>query len=344
MADYIFLSPPWGGINYKRTDIYSIKDSMTPDISEIIEVCLRISKYIMFYVPRTLMIEELFEIISQINEKKRLFFDIHILKSANKIKALLIIFGYDIDKKIEEKDIDGYLKYIYGLKLSEIYIKLFSSIAKIIGNYRFFENEINFRKSLDESEESLDKNYNIGKELFNYFFKLVLTEQEKIKIKSLKVYSQFKSINNNKNKSKKNIIINNKDKDKENDNLNKNTSINNENIIYNFIEENTVTYTGDNNDNYIKLKENNNINYEKLNFPINNNLKYSPKSTKIFNLGEFYEHDEKNILSNSPSHTVSTSPSSSIICTSNKKGKDRKIQKELVLTSCHEINLNYIKI
>ena len=342
MADYIFLSPPWGGINYKKTDLYSIKASMTPDISEIIKVCLRICKYIMFYVPRTLMLEELFDIISQINEKKRLFFDIHILKSANKIKALLIIFGYDIDKKIEEKNIDGYLKFIYGMKLSEIYIKLFSSIAKIIGNYRFFENEINFRKNLDESDEPSDKNFNIGKELFNYFFKLVLTEQEKIKIKSLRIYSQLKSMNNNKNKSKKNNIINNKDK--ENNNLNVNTSINDENIIYNFIDENSVCYTGDNNDNYIKLKENNdNIDDKNLNFP-NNNLKFSPKSTKIFNLGEFYEHDEKNILSNSPTPTVSTSPSSSIICLSNKKGKDRKIQKELVLTSCHEINLNYIKI
>ena len=99
-ADYIFLSPPWGGINYKNLDVYSIKDSMTPDISEIIKVCLRISKYIMFYVPRTLMLEELFEIISKINGKDRLFFDIHILKSANKIKVLLIIFGYDINSKI----------------------------------------------------------------------------------------------------------------------------------------------------------------------------------------------------------------------------------------------------
>ena len=48
---------------------------MTPDISEIIKVCLRITKYIMFYIPRTLMLEELFEIISAINGKNRLFFD-----------------------------------------------------------------------------------------------------------------------------------------------------------------------------------------------------------------------------------------------------------------------------
>ena len=107
-ADYIFLSPPWGGISYKKSEVYSIKESMTPDISEIIKVSLKIVKYIMFYVPRTLMLNELFQIISQINKNERLFFDIHILKSANKIKALLIIFGYDINKKIKESDIEEY--------------------------------------------------------------------------------------------------------------------------------------------------------------------------------------------------------------------------------------------
>ena len=177
---------------------------MTPDISEIIKVCLRISKYIMFYVPRTLMLEELFEIISQINGKNRLFFDIHILKSANKIKALLIIFGYDIDKKVGEKEIDEYLRYIYGAKMNEKYINILSAIAKIIRNYRFFENEINFRKNIDKSP---DENFNIGKELYNYFLDSVLTEQEKIRLKSLKIYSQFKS-NNKSKKLNKNIVNN----------------------------------------------------------------------------------------------------------------------------------------
>ena len=40
--------------------------------------------------------------------------------------------------------------------------------------------------------DSLDESFNAGKELFNYFFKLVLTDQEKIKLKSLKIYSQYK--------------------------------------------------------------------------------------------------------------------------------------------------------
>ena len=217
-ADYIFLSPPWGGISYKNSDVYSIKESMNPDISEIIKVSLNIVKYIMFYVPRTLMLFELFSILAEITKNHRLFFDIHILKSANKIKALLIIFGYDINKKIKESDIEEYLKFIYeNWNLNDIYIKMFSAIAKTIGNYRFFENEINFRKNLEESfkkNEKIEEDFNLGKELFKYFFETILTNEEKIKLKSLKIYSQYKNLNNTHNSHNKNT-------NKNNNNINK---------------------------------------------------------------------------------------------------------------------------
>ena len=46
-ADYIFLSPPWGGVAYKNSDVYSIKELMTPDISEIIKVSKKIVNYVL---------------------------------------------------------------------------------------------------------------------------------------------------------------------------------------------------------------------------------------------------------------------------------------------------------
>ncbi len=348
-ADYIFLSPPWGGISYKNSDIYSIKASMTPDISEIIKVCLRIVKYIMFYVPRTLMLKELFEIISEIKGAKRLFFDIHILKSANKIKALLIIFGYDIDKKICEKEIDEYLEYVYeDFNLNEIYIKIFSAIAKIIGNYRFFENEINFRKSLYEENENenLGENFNVGKQLFNYFFKLVLTDQEKIKLKSLKIYSQYKLMNSNKSKINNNNKNNCIKEDEKNDINNKNIIINN-NIESNF-NKYTITYTGDNNKTYLAMKEiDKNVEDEKIIIQKNKNLKLSPKIKKKINLRELLTNDKKNILSNASTPTVSTSASSFITSNNNTSimsvsGKNGKTQGDRILTSCNEINLSFI--
>ena len=355
-ADYIFLSPPWGGISYKKSEVYSIKESMTPDISEIIKVSLKIVKYIMFYVPRTLMLNELFQIISQINKNERLFFDIHILKSANKIKALLIIFGYDINKKIKENDIEEYLKYIYeNYNLSDIYIKMISAIAKTIGNYRFFENEINFRNNMYErfknKNDKIDQNFNVGKELYNYFFNTILTNAEKIKFKSLKIYSQFKEMNNslhNKNKTKNNNIITNAENNINiihNDNLNHiNITIDNSNK---FLDKYTVEYTGDNNDVYIAMKEEKNE--EKMIIEKNKNLKLSPKVKKKINFKEFFDDKdkkEKNQINNSPTNTTSTAPSP--ILTSNNSGnpiisvKNEKNNGDWILTSCHEINLSFI--
>ena len=46
---------------------------MKPDIFEIVKVCLRITKYIMFYVPRTLILDELFDIIPKIKGINRIF-------------------------------------------------------------------------------------------------------------------------------------------------------------------------------------------------------------------------------------------------------------------------------
>ena len=377
-ADYIFLSPPWGGISYKNSDIYSIKESMTPDISEIIKVSLNIVKYIMFYVPRTLRLEELFRIISSITKNERLFFDIHILKSANKIKALLIIFGYDINKTIKENDIGEYLKYIYeNFNLNDIYIKMISAIAKTIGNYRFLENEINFRNNMYEKfkdkTEKINANFNLGKELFNYFFNTILTNAEKIKLKSLKIYSQFKALNklnkinnninnnknsiiqiNNNNNNKNEIITINKNSNNENE-ININNAINENHInITNdtensnrFLEKYTVEYTGDNNDIYIAMKEEKVK--EKMFIQNNKSLKLSPKGKKRINL-EFFETDkekkEKNQNSNSPTNTTSTAPSP--IQTSNNTGnpiisvKNDNNNRDWILTSCHEIKLSFI--
>ena len=335
-ADYIFLSPPWGGVDYKKSDVYSIRESMTPSILDIIKVSLKIVKYIMFYIPRTLMLDELFGIISEINKSERLFFDIHILKSANKIKALLIIFGYDINKIIKENDIEEYLKYIYeNSNLSDIYIKMLSAIAKTIGNYRFFENEIIFRNNMNE--KILDENVNIGQELYNYFFKTILTDEEKIKLKSLKIYSQFKSMNSKNNINNKNKINNNIQNIEIDNNSNK------------FLEKYTVEYTGDNNDVYIAMKEEKIIE-DKMTIQKNKNLKLSPKVKKKMNLDGLYstdkEKEKKNNISNSPTNTISTAPSP--IVSSNNSGnplisvsKEKK-NGDRILIKCHEIILSFI--
>lgn len=76
-----------------------------PNIYEIIRVCLSIADKIQFYLPRTLILDEFYDIIEEMlftKDKKYqdIYIDIHILNSANKIKAILLIFGHDIRKVI----------------------------------------------------------------------------------------------------------------------------------------------------------------------------------------------------------------------------------------------------
>ena len=76
---------------------------IVPNIYDIIKVCLNIGKKIIFYLPRTIIIGEIFEILHDVikstNQLKyprdNMYLDIHILNSANKIKAVMLIFGND---------------------------------------------------------------------------------------------------------------------------------------------------------------------------------------------------------------------------------------------------------
>jgi len=102
----VFLSPPWGGIKYKNSEIYSIKQLMTPNIYDIVRTSLEIAPKIIFFLPRTLDLSELCEIIDTVLKDKELsseniFFDVHVLKSASKIKALMIIFSLNLDEEVK---------------------------------------------------------------------------------------------------------------------------------------------------------------------------------------------------------------------------------------------------
>lgn len=95
------MSPPWGGIKYKDSEVYNIKELITPNIFDIVRTSLSIAPRIIFFLPRTLQLEELKQIIETVQKEsdkgaKDIFFDVHILNSANKIKALMITFSNDL--------------------------------------------------------------------------------------------------------------------------------------------------------------------------------------------------------------------------------------------------------
>lgn len=66
---------------------------MTPDIHKIVETCKSISQKIIFFLPRTMILEDLFRILEEHYDLNEIFLDVQILNSANKIKAVMIIFG-----------------------------------------------------------------------------------------------------------------------------------------------------------------------------------------------------------------------------------------------------------
>jgi hypothetical protein len=90
-------------MDYKKTDYYSIKEWVYPNIEKILDTSFNLSENIILYLPRNIEIEELITLIFQSYERIRLkngkdfdttlFCDIHILNSANKTKALLVLVG-----------------------------------------------------------------------------------------------------------------------------------------------------------------------------------------------------------------------------------------------------------
>lgn len=169
-TDCVFLSPPWGGMDYKSDESYSLKKWVTPDISDIIKISLEISPNLIFYLPRNTNIEELFSIIGKVivdkidnknytnvknseddyltnfMEDPTLFAEVHILNSASKVKALLIYFGERYNQ-MPIKDLRTYLSTIYP-KIETYQLNQFINLVKILGASKFLRNEYYIRKTL----------------------------------------------------------------------------------------------------------------------------------------------------------------------------------------------------
>ena len=192
-ADYVFLSPPWGGPDYKFSTVYSIKKYMKPDIIDIVRVSLSVSKNILFYLPRNLDLDELFDICSEIkneieaNSGKNLFFDVKILKSNDRIKTLLIIFGHNINEVFTKADLESFIEKYYN-KIEDSFINYLYSMINIIGCYRFFKAEYNYRKNISKGP---GLSY-----LLAYIKNHTLTEKEKLKLSLLSIKKNIKRKHN----------------------------------------------------------------------------------------------------------------------------------------------------
>jgi hypothetical protein len=84
---------------------------VTPDIHDVIKKSLSFGKNIMFFLPRLIDVKELFELIYDVTEQDFIFLDIHILESANKIKAILLLFGPNVSQ-INRTEIENFITMI----------------------------------------------------------------------------------------------------------------------------------------------------------------------------------------------------------------------------------------
>ena len=200
--DYIFLSPPWGGPEYKKDKIYSLKKWMNPDIEKIIEKSLKFSKNLIFYLPRNTDIEELANLLNKYDKDEinslnnTILMDIKYLNSASKIKAILILYGPKFNlikvKLIREFIINTIFRKNSN-KANEIKIKKQINILKVVGYSKYIKNFLEYK----EIKRDFSGN-NFLEILEKYFINKIMDEEEKEeyeKLCKLKITNQVENEN-----------------------------------------------------------------------------------------------------------------------------------------------------
>ena len=205
--DYIFLSPPWGGPEYKKDKIYSLKKWMNPDAEKIIEKSLNFSKNIIFYLPRNTDLEELAYLLNKYDKKNidslnnTILLDVKYLNSASKIKAILILYGPKFNlikvKLIRQCLINSIFRKNTN-KANEIKVRKQINILKVIGYSKYIKIFIDFK----ERNKDYSGN-NFLESLEKYFTNNIMNEEEITEYENL---NKIKNIDfdNNDNENDKN--------------------------------------------------------------------------------------------------------------------------------------------
>ena len=103
--DGLFLSPPWGGVDYKEIKKYSL-NNMTPNGFELVRMCRKyMTNNIAFLMPRNIDIDE---VRKHLLDKENREFEMEQNMVGSKIKTVTIYFGDLVDDDSEEDDSDKY--------------------------------------------------------------------------------------------------------------------------------------------------------------------------------------------------------------------------------------------
>lgn len=99
--DAVFLSPPWGGVEYQNKKRYSL-DNMTPNGFEVVDSCRKyLTNNIAFLMPRNI---DLSEVKKRLLSKNHPFFECEQNMVGKKIKTITAYFGDLVDQTLESEE------------------------------------------------------------------------------------------------------------------------------------------------------------------------------------------------------------------------------------------------
>lgn len=97
-VDAVFLSPPWGGIEYKNIKKYSL-NSMQPNGFDVVHLCRKhITNNIAFLMPRNIDLEE---VSKKFLDKNYPEFECEQNMVGTKTKTITLYFGNLVDEEVE---------------------------------------------------------------------------------------------------------------------------------------------------------------------------------------------------------------------------------------------------
>ncbi len=93
----VFLSPPWGGVNYSKTQTFDLT-CMTPSFNQILTKACELADNIILFLPRNVDIIQLQNLLmsygSLFDEKNECIIScISLIYNSKNIKAILLLIG-----------------------------------------------------------------------------------------------------------------------------------------------------------------------------------------------------------------------------------------------------------
>ena len=91
-VEVVFMSPPWGGPDYVKSKKYDMFAMITPDITKIMEVCNKVTRNVVLYLPRTAHPAQIVQLFKHMPDiQRKIHFELFCVGS--KVKTICCYMG-----------------------------------------------------------------------------------------------------------------------------------------------------------------------------------------------------------------------------------------------------------